>query len=128
MNSATKPTIEIKGLETQLVVLVHRPSYRATNGLYFTGGKSIPTLIEDMQTLLDIEPEETLNLLVRKKSYIETELRRIQEHLNLEGQTIDEYIAGTIDAIDKASAKLHSYEPVPPIGPDPIEIMSFPTN
>ena len=122
MNFATNPTITIEGLETQLAVFVNM------NALYFTDG--IPTLVKDMQSLFGIEPGETLDLLVRKKSYIETELRRIQEHLKLEGQTIDEYIAETIDAIDKASAELfeNSYEPVPPIGPDPIEIMSFPTN
>ena len=119
-------TIEIKGLKDRLAVFVHSP--RTIHALYFTD--SIPTLVKDMQALFGIDPKETLGLLFWKKPYIETELRRLEKHLKLGDLTIDEYIANTIDAIDRAAAKAieDSYEEVPPIGPDPEVIMSFPSS
>ena len=97
---------------------------------YISDAASIAVMIDTMRLLFDSDSSEILGLLLSEKDYIDTELRRLEKHLKLGDLTIDEYIANTIDAIDRAAAKAieDSYEEVPPIGPDPEVIMSFPAS
>ncbi len=120
--------VELKRQENQIIVFVSYNGY----AIYFhiSNAASIAAMVDTMRLLFDSDSSEILGLLLSEKDYIDTELRRLEEHLKLGDLTIDEYIANTIDAIDRAAAKAieDSYEEVPPIGPDPEVIMSFPAS
>ena len=120
--------VELKRQENQIIVFVSYNGY----AIYFhiSNAASIAAMVDTMRLLFNSDSSEILGLLLSEKDYIDTELRRLEEHLKLGDLTIDEYIANTIDAIDRAAAKAieDSYEEVPPIGPDPEVIMSFPAS
>jgi hypothetical protein len=131
MNSNPKSNtvkVALERRETQIIVFV---SY---NGdaihFYISNAASIAAMVDTMQLLFNSDSSEILGMLLSEKDFIDTELRRLEKHLKLGNLTINEYIANTIDAIDRAAAKAieDSYEEVPPIGPDPEVIMSFPAS